>query len=108
VDFNKTSDALDRALTRDPVAKAFRRVRRSRSFKELSTVRNYLNHRSAPPRHMYLTTGDGAPPDLWRMRLHGMANIPLEPDTTGHRRQSMSESLALLMSRLEDHVLRSL
>lgn len=101
VDLPRLLPALRRQLPNDRLTNGIGRLMRSNTLAEIQDVRNYLAHRSAPPRRVFLGTAPDGRPAEWNLRIHGRRNIPVNASTTDDRMQWCSAMLSLVTGRLE-------
>lgn len=109
VDLQRILRPLRGARPKDRLTTGYGRLMRARKFREIQEIRNYLSHRSTPPRAIYLSVGTGrTSPDLWRLGIHGWPDIPIEAATTADRLAWCSDMLTLLITRILEFADREL
>lgn len=86
-----TKQKYNRFFSGEQIRNMLNNLLSSSEYEELKNVRNYIAHRKAASRVIYISTsGNNTPPDEWK-------NIPLDETTTQSRRAWMSQQLSLFM-----------
>jgi hypothetical protein len=86
-----TKQKYNRFFSQESISNLLNNLLSSTEYKELKDVRNYIAHRKAASRVIYMSPPENnTPPDKWK-------NIPLNENTTQFRRTWMSQQLSLFM-----------
>jgi hypothetical protein len=103
VDLPRLLPSLRLARPRSRLTTGYGRLLTARKFREMQEIRNYLSHRSNPPRTIHLSAGGGTTqPDRWRLGIHGWPDIAVEAATTSDRLTWSADMLTMLVTRMRD------